>query len=160
MNMQTNVATRTLTISTQSEAREFAEGLIEVMTGLLRLVEAETTLVRAGRVRDALELGAHKEELSRRYVTAISLMKANQSYLKQSAPELMDMLRRHHDAFRTMLDLNLTVLATAHAVSEGIVRGVNSDMQRRTAPQTYTAAGMRAAPPSRHAAPLAVSRSL
>ena len=87
-------------------------------------------------------------------------MKANQSYLKQSAPELMDMLRRHHDAFRAMLDLNLTVLATAHAVSEGIVRGVNADMQRKTAPQTYTATGMRSTAPTRHATPFAVSRSL
>jgi hypothetical protein len=44
-----------------------------------------------------------------------------------------------------MLQVNLTVLATAHAVSEGIVRGVNAEMQRRNIPNTYTAAGQRAA---------------
>ena len=37
-----------------------------------------------------------------------------------------------------MLQINLTVLATAHAVSEGIVRGVNTEMQRRNIPNTYT----------------------
>ena len=48
-------------------------------------------------------------------------------------PELLSALQRHHDVFRAMLQVNLTVLATAHAVSEGIVRGVNVEMQRRKA---------------------------
>ena len=61
-----------------------------------------------------------------------------------------------------MLQINLTVLATAHAVSESIVRGVNTEMQRRNMPNTYTAAGKRAAPGAapHHAAvgqPLALS---
>jgi len=43
-----------------------------------------------------------------------------------------------------MLQINLTVLATAHAVSEGIVRGVNTEIQRRNIPNTYTATGQRA----------------
>ena len=34
-----------------------------------------------------------------------------------------------------MLQINLTVLATAHAVSESIVRGVNAEMQRRNIPE-------------------------
>ncbi len=59
-----------------------------------------------------------------------------------------------------MLQINLTVLATAHAVSEGIVRGVNTEIQRRNIPNTYTSAGRRAAPGPRHMTPLAVSRSL
>jgi hypothetical protein len=59
-----------------------------------------------------------------------------------------------------MLQVNLTVLATAHAVSEGVVRGVNTEVQRRNIPQTYTANGQRATPGPRHITPLAVSRSL
>jgi len=59
-----------------------------------------------------------------------------------------------------MLQINLTVLATAHAVSEGIVRGVNTEMQRRNIPNTYTSTGQRAVPGPRHMTPLAVSRSL
>ena len=52
------------------------------------------------------------------------------------------------------------MLATAHAVSEGIVRGVNAEMQRRNIPATYTASGQRAAPGPRNIAPLALSRTL
>jgi hypothetical protein len=59
-----------------------------------------------------------------------------------------------------LLQVNLTVLATAHAVSEGIIRGVNGEIQRRRNPQGYTAAGQRAAPNHRYATPLTVSRSL
>ena len=80
--------------------------------------------------------------------------------LAKSAPELLSTLHRHHDAFRAMLQVNLTVLATAHAVSESVVRGVNTEIQKRNVPNTYTAAGRRATPGSRHITPLAVSRTL
>jgi hypothetical protein len=66
----------------------------------------------------------------------------------------------HRVTFRAMLQVNLTVLATAHAVSEGIVRGVDTEMQRRNVPNTYAATGQRAAPSSRNISPLALSRSL
>lgn len=59
-----------------------------------------------------------------------------------------------------MLQVNLTVLATAHAVSERIVRGVSAEVQRRATPQTYTASGHRSAPSRQHMSPIAVSRSL
>jgi hypothetical protein len=59
-----------------------------------------------------------------------------------------------------MLQVNLTVLATAHAVSESVVRGVNAEIQKRNVPNTYTAAGRRATPGPRHITPLTVSRSL
>ena len=85
---------------------------------------------------------------------------ASQQYLSQSAPELLNTLHRHHDVFRAMLQINLTVLATAHAVSESIIRGVNTEIQRKNIPNTYTAAGRRAAPGPRNMTPLAVSRSL
>jgi len=58
------------------------------------------------------------------------------------------------------LQINLTVLATAHAVSEGIVRGVSAEMAQKSAPQTYGASGRHNLPNARHAQPMAVSRSL
>ena len=59
-----------------------------------------------------------------------------------------------------LLQLNLTVLATAQAVSEGIVRGVSGEMARKSAPQTYGASGRANVPGRNLAAPLAVSRVL
>jgi len=147
-------------ISTPLEARKLTEEMMDVMSALLGIIERETELVRAGKVREAMALEGRKGELSRRYVATVEHLKISQKYLAQLSPELLTTLRRHHDTFRAMLQVNLTVLATAHAVSEGIVRGVNTEIQRRNIPNTYTARGQRATPGPRNMTPLAVSRSL
>ncbi|AJA62152.1 MULTISPECIES: hypothetical protein [Bradyrhizobium] len=157
---QPGQAQRPNTAPGNAEARKVAEQLMDAMNALLGLVERETELVRAGQVREAMTLESKKQELSRNYVSAVSELKTNQAQLAKSAPELLSTLHRHHDAFRAMLQVNLTVLATAHAVSESVVRGVNAEIQKRNVPNTYTAAGRRAAPGPRHITPLAVSRSL
>jgi hypothetical protein len=143
-----------------AEARKLAENLMDVMSGLLSVIEGETELVRAGKLREAMKLEPQKTELSRRYVVVVGQMKASQKYLSQAAPELLKTLHRHHEVFRSMLQVNLTVLATAHAVSENIVRGVNAEMARKSMPNTYTAAGRRTAPSPRQTTPLSISRSL
>jgi len=148
------------TASTATDARRLAENLMDVMSALLGVIERETELVRAGKLREAMAFEPQKADLSRRYVSAVAHLKASQKYLSQAAPELLTTLHRHHDVFRAMLQINLTVLATAHAVSESIVRGVNAEIQSRNIPNTYTSAGRRAAPGPRHMTPLAISRSL
>ena len=146
--------------STPAEARKLAESLMDAMNVLLGVIERETELVRAGFLREAMAFEPQKTDLSRRYVNAVGLLKASQKYLSQTAPELLTTLHRHHDTFRAMLQINLTVLATAHAVSESIIRGVNTEMQQRNIPNTYTAAGRRATAGPRHMTPIAVSRSM
>jgi hypothetical protein len=146
--------------STPGDARKLAETMMEVMSALLGVIERETELVRAGLLREAMAFEPRKTELSRRYVNAVGQLKASQKYLAQTAPELLTTLHRHHDTFRAMLQINLTVLATAHAVSESIIRGVNTEMQQRNIPNTYTAAGRRATPGPRQMTPIAVSRSM
>ena len=146
--------------STPEEARKLADGMMETMNALLAVIERETELVRAGKIREGMALEPKKTELSRRYVGAITHFKASQKYMAQATPELLAGLHRHHDAFRAMLQVNLTVLATAHTVSEGIIRGVNAEVQRRNMPHAYTATGQRAVPARQHMRPIAVSRSL
>jgi hypothetical protein len=149
-----------LSAATPTDARKLADSLMDVMSELLGVIERETELVRAGNLREALRLEEKKSDLSRRYMVAVETLKNAQKYLSQVSPELLAALRRHHDTFRAMLQINLTVLATAHAVSEGIVRGVNTEIQRKNIPNTYTASGQRAVPGPRNITPLSVSRSL
>lgn len=146
--------------STPAEARQLAEGMMNAMNELLAVIEDETAHVRAGHIREAIALEARKNELSRRYIGMISLLKASQPYLAQATPDLLSALRKHHDVFRAMLQVNLTVLATAHAVSEGIIRGVNTELQKRNIPQTYTARGQQAQPGRANMTPIVLSRSL
>ena len=51
-----------------SRRRKLAENLMDVMSALLGVIERETELVRAGKVREAMALEEQKTELSRRYV--------------------------------------------------------------------------------------------
>ncbi len=146
--------------STPLDIRKLSEELMEVMSALLGIIERETELVRAGKIAEAMRLEKQKSEMSRRYMIAVEGLRAAQKIPSQAAPELLATLRRNHDTFRAMLQINLTVLATAHAVSEGIMRGVNAEIQRKNIPNTYTAAGRRAAPGPRNITPLAVSRTL
>jgi hypothetical protein len=109
-------------IATPADARKLAEELLDVMSTLLTVIEQETALVRAGKVREGMDLEQQKSALTVRYVTAVETLKAAQTHLAQVAPDLLASLKRHHETFRAMLQINLTVLATAHAVSEGIIR--------------------------------------
>src|SRR6202043_824603 len=78
--------------STPAEARKLAENLMDVMSALLGVIERETELVRAGKIREAMAFEPQKTELSRRYVNVIAHMKASQDYLSQAAPELLTTL--------------------------------------------------------------------
>jgi len=147
-------------VSTVAEARKLADGLLKAMNELLELIERETALVRAGKIFEALRLELQKTELSKRYLASVSLLKGSHIYMKGATPDLLTALHRHHETFRAMLQVNLTVLATAHAISEAIIRGVNAEVQRKRAPSTYGASGSRTAPNPRNAAPFAVSRTL
>ena len=148
-------------IATPAEARKLAEDLMDAMSALLGVIERETELVRAGKIREAMAFESKKAELSRHYVGVVTRLKANHLYLAKTSPDLLATLHRHHDTFRAMLQVNLTVLATAHAVSESIVRGVNAEAQRRNIPTTYGATGRRvnagrAAPQAAGGQPLAL----
>jgi hypothetical protein len=147
-------------IASADEAQQVIAHLGEVMDALLTTLEQETQLVRAGRLRDAARLQEPKGDLARLYVADVLRLRASRQFLAQSAPEALAGLQRRHDAFRARLQLNLTVLATAHAISEGIIRGVCSELQRKAAPQTYGASGRASVPARNTVLPLAVSRSL
>ena len=147
-------------IASAAEAAELVRHYGEIMDTLLQLIEEETDLVRAGKLREAAKLEAHKSELARLYITNTQRLQANKDYLAAAVPQLLATLRARHDTFRSLLQINLTVLATAHAVSEGIMRGVSEEVTRQTSLQTYGASGRANVPPPRTSQPLTVYRSL
>ncbi len=100
--------------------------LLAAMDALVATVEQETALVRAGKLKDAAALDARKAELAQLYAADTAQVKANIPALKQQVPELLAALRKQHDTFNALLQINLTVLATAHAVAEGLIRGAHS----------------------------------
>jgi len=147
-------------ISDRAQAEAAVAGLEKIMDQLEQAVSEETARVRAGRLSDATNIGEIKYEFARLYATENERVKAARDAIARLAPQALDRLRRRHDAFQGLLRTNLTVLATAHAVSEGIIRGVSGELARKQAPSTYGASGRAQTPSSKTSPPLAFSRTL
>jgi hypothetical protein len=147
-------------ITTTAEAEKAIAQVAELIDKLHGIVEQETTLVRAGKIRNATTLGPQKSELAGKLFIAGERLKANAKFLLQAAPASAAALRGVEETFRAMLQRNMIVLATAHAVSEGIVRRLSGDLARKAAPQVYGASGRTTAPNPKQGKPLAVSRVL
>jgi hypothetical protein len=147
-------------VSSRAEAETLVKHMLDVMDTLLGTVEEETQLVRAGKLKEASDMEASKAELSRLYVADTMRIRESKAYLAKTMPETLDHLRRKHEEFRAVLQINLTVLATAHAVSESIMRGVSDEMARKATPQAYGASGRATAPGASAQQPLTVSRAL
>jgi hypothetical protein len=116
--------------------------------------------VRAGKIDQATELEPRKAALASRYFAAAEKLKANRKLVSAHWPEEVAALRQRHASFHALLKINLTVLATAHAVSEGIIRGVAGELTRKATPQTYGRSGRATAPAPSAARPVTLSRTL
>jgi hypothetical protein len=147
-------------VTTINEAHALASHYVEVMEMLIDVIQQETGLVREGRLAQAAQLAQPKGDLARLYVADTLRLRASQARMAELTPDVLESLKLRHESFRALLQINLTVLATAHAVSEGIVRGVSGEMMRKSSPQSYGASGRANAPDPRAAVPMAVSKSL
>jgi hypothetical protein len=145
---------------TGADAEMLMGRLIEAMGRLAAMIDEETALVRVGRLREAALIEREKGEFARSYVTDMTRLSASRAALSKVSPEQAKVFRERHAEFHALLRTNMTVLATAHAVSEDLIRGVSGELARRAAPQTYGATGRPAAPSKSTIQPLAVSRSL
>jgi hypothetical protein len=147
-------------ITTPAAAGAFIHGLRQTMAELAAVLAEETAIVRAAQMRAAAPLEARKAELSRRYMADLSVLKANAAFLKRAAGPALAVVRSENEALQRTLEVNLAVLATAHAVAEGIIRHVSATVQAKRAPAGYGATGRAIAPPPRASVPVAVVKSL
>ena len=134
-------------VASAAEAELLIKHLLDVMDALLGTVEEETALVRAGKLAEAAKLEPTKTELSRHVYRRHG---ADPGQPGLSRPGHAGHGRRSCASGTTcsarVLQMNLTVLATAHAVSESIMRGVSTELARKATPQAYGASGRATAP--------------
>jgi flagellar biosynthesis/type III secretory pathway chaperone len=147
-------------IANASAAEKAIANLESIMDRLEQALTEETVRVRAGKLRDAGALSEAKIEFARLYALESARIRAAKETILRWIPDAFDRLNERHNTFRDLLQTNLTVLATAHAVSEGIIRGVSGELARKQAPSTYGANGRAQAPTAKATQPLALSRSL
>ncbi|QCK88079.1 hypothetical protein E8L99_21125 [Phreatobacter aquaticus] len=143
-----------------AEAQAALRAIRDTIVELTAVVVEESRLVGAAKLREASPLAARKSELSKLYVAGLDVIKANAAVLRRILPAEMAALKTENEALQHELELNLAVLATAHAVAEGIIRGVSQAVERRRAPAVYGANGRSAAPAAFGSRPIAVSRTL
>ena len=147
-------------IVTTADAETAIDELSALIEKLAALVEQETALVHSGKISRAANLGQAKAALSHQLYVAGERLKANAKFLAQAVPARCAALQRAQEAFQATLQRNMIVLATTHAVAEGIVRRLSGDLARNSAPQVYGSTGRATAPHPKHGQPLAISRTL
>ena len=147
-------------ITTKVEAESAVDDLTDLFDDLASLLQRETALVHAGQVRKAGEIEPLKRDLAARLYAAGERLKANAKFIFQSVPDRCATLKTTQENLRAVVQRNVVVLATAHAVSESIVRRLSGELTRKAAPQVYGASGRTVAPNPRHGRPLAISRTL
>ncbi|AVO45473.1 hypothetical protein [Phreatobacter cathodiphilus] len=143
-----------------AEAVAFVDGLRGTMAELRSVLAEETALVRAARIKAARPFELRKTELSHRYLADLTRLKLHGAALRAHAGAALDAVEAEHAVLQEALQVNLAVLATAHAVAEGIIRHVSQTVQARRAPAGYGANGRAHAPAPRASAPMALVRSL
>ena len=146
-------------ITTKSEAETALDDLSTLFDNLSSVLQLETALVRTGKLRKAAEIEATKKDLAGRLYTLGERLKANAKFIVQAVPERCAVLKAAQQDLHTVLQRNMAVLATAHAVSEGIVRRLSGELTKKAAPQVYGASGRTVAPNPKYGKPLAVSRT-
>lgn len=162
MLRQTRVLDERPRVSTSLEADALIEAVLEALAALSHVVGEETGLIKAGKLDEAMQREARKSELAGVYMKGVEQIKLNAIALARFVPEKVKRLKTAHLAFQDLIELNQTVLATARAVSESIVRDLAAESNRPMraggyGPAATVGAGVFSRPNS---GPLVISRNL
>lgn len=145
-------------VGSPADAERLAERLIGLMAALEDIVGRETDLLRAARLKDATDLAQKKSDAARDYVHGLEALKTNAIAMARWAPGAVDRLRKAQARLSDALAINMTVLATARSVSEGIVRTLATEIAAPRTLTTYSAGRGPAGKPATTS--LMISRSL
>lgn len=127
---------------------------------LVTVMNQETTLLRAGRMKEAGALTADKTRLAQDYVTFARSVQRQIGRLKQEAPQDFERLRSGHERLATQMADNLKVIATARSVTEDLLSDVAATIGQSARARTYGAGGQIGNSPGHAARGIAVNRAL
>lgn len=130
------------------------------LAALVDVMNQETTLLRAGHLRQASALTPEKTRLAQDYVGFARSVQRQGERLRHEAPEAVERLRLGHERLATQMAENLRVLATARMVTEDILTDVAKTVGQQDKARTYGRAGTIAADPASMARGIAVNRAL
>ena len=153
-------AAERLAVLDDLDAGELCRRTGSVLGALVEILNAETTLLRAHRYKQAGELTAEKIQLAQDYVGLARAIQRRLPQLKDDAPAEIDQLRRGHESLATQMAENLRVIATARTVTETLLSDVSRSVGVQMRTKTYGANGLMSAPPGAASPGIAVNRAL
>jgi hypothetical protein len=123
-------------------------------------MSTETTLLRAGRLRESAPVTAEKSRLAQDYVTLARSVQRQAQRLQIEAPAPLAQLRTGHERLATQMAENLRVIATARMVTEDVLSDAAAIAGRTGRTQTYSAPGASPQRSPEAARGIAVNRAL
>ncbi len=164
MNAETPAAKLRFSVerpTSPAEAEQFCSSMVQTMEELLNVIEAETELVRSGKLKDASVLQPEKATLIHEYTRGMMCAKDHAVALGNLSPAATQSLRRKHSEFQPVLRINLAVLSTAREVAGEIVSTAAKAAGAERPQQTTTYGRTGAAPTGPQSAQgIAINRSL
>jgi len=132
----------------------------QALTELVDVMNRETTLLRAGKLKEAGALSAEKASRAQDYTVLARAVQRATPRLETEAPEMLRALRGRHESLATQMAENLKVLAISRNLTETLINDVAAAAAKTQSPQTYSAGGAVAAKPPQSAKGLSLNRAL
>ena len=155
-----NAAAERLAALDSLPAAELCGLAMETLESLVVVLNQETTLLRAGRAKDAGQLTAEKTRLAQDYIGFARSVQRQSTRLRAEAPDLVDALLGGHDRLATQMAENLRVIATARSVTEELLTDVAKAINAKARPKTYGANGELSGQPPQAASGVSINRAL
>lgn len=140
--------------------RELIARVEGTLNALVSIMNQETTLLRAGRVKDAGLLTGDKTRLAQDYVGLSRSVQRQLFRLRDEVPVELARLRSGHERLATQMAENLRVIATARDVTESVLTDVAEAVGAQNRTKTYGASGHMQSTAGAHARGIAVNRAL
>lgn len=141
-------------------AAELCTHAEQALTALVDVMNQETTLLRAGHMRQAGQLTPDKTRLAQDYVTFARAIQRQSARLTAEAPAALERLRAGHESLATQMAENLRVLATAKTVTEDVLTDVARMVGQQNRAKTYGTAGKITSDANSSAKGIAINRAL
>lgn len=141
-------------------ATELCAMATETLESLVLIMNQETTLLRAGRAREAGELTADKTRLAQDYMGLARSVQRQAVRLKSEAPSQVEALFSRHEMLATQMAENLRVIASARTLTEDLLTDVAQAISAKSRPRTYGANGTLTGQPPQAASGVSINRAL
>ncbi len=129
------------------EAGQMVDRIVETVERLNDIMQRETELIRAAKLKEAGKLVEDKATLAGLYQRELEAVRAAASVIGRLVPDRAEVLRNRLAGLQETLSVNLAVVGTARAVAEDMMRTVADEVSKRDAPSVYGMQGQMATAP-------------